>query len=123
MPGPYSMALGLDIFSVLAFVLISQSSMDPFPEKMHTIYVNLYIHTALCTQFQWVHGFLETFTVSLGSMVNSFCHILMFIHLTYTCCFLLCKCGGYIDADEKWLLPQGACSLVEGGGLVHKYAP
>lgn len=63
-----SAALGLNIFLVLALNLISQRSMDSLPGEMHTTYVNVHVHTALCTQFQgfvdplkhlhglWIHG-------------------------------------------------------------------
>lgn len=47
-----SAALGLNIFLVLALILVSQRSMDSLPGEMHTTYVKLHMHTALCTPFQ-----------------------------------------------------------------------
>lgn len=73
------MTLGLTIFSLLAFVLISYTSVDPVPGKIRMTYINLCTHT---------HSPLHAVSVGLwspqipyrvfGPTVNHFCHMFMF---------------------------------------------
>lgn len=126
MPAPYSMTLGLTIFSLLAFVLIFRTSMDPVPGKMHMTYITPPTHT---------HSPLHTVSVGpwspqipyrvFGPTVNHFCHMFMFIRSIYTvpCRLVSYSSAGDIDTHERQLLPQGAGSLVERDGLVHGYLP
>ena len=114
------MALGLNIFSALTFILISQGSTDPLHGQMRTTQVNLHVHTVLCTQFQRVHGSLETLKgpPTHGEELLPYAHVYpLHLYLLLPIMQML----GNVDAKERWLLPQGACDLVGGGGLVHEY--
>lgn len=117
------MTLGLTISSLLAFVLISRTSVDPLPVKMRMTRINVRAHTALCTQFQWANGALNPLQ-SLWTHSKSFppyVHIYPLFNLY--CCLLACflrECWGH-GCTQETVVTQGACSLVERDGLVHRY--
>lgn len=101
------MVLGLNIFSLLAFVLILQITMDPLPGKMHMTYINLCAYTQpfLCTQWQWVHGSLTSLRV-FETLVNHLCHVFIFIHSIDT---VACRLVAYAlgCAREMVATPRG----------------